>query len=277
MSPAGRPRYAVNCSLIFQELPLLERPAAARAAGFDAIEFWWPWETAVVTDGELDDFEAAVRDAGVGLVGLNLFAGDLFGPDCGIASIPDRAAEFRENLPPAMELGARLGVRRFNALFGNRVDGVDPVAQDELGIEMLAEAARAAAAIDGVVMVEAVSGPKPYPLRKAADAIAVVERVRREGDVENVGFLIDLFHLANNGDDVPAAIASGAKDIVHAQIADAPGRHEPGSGSLDLSGWTDRLLATGYGGWIGLEYLPSGASAESFDWLPADERLEASA
>ncbi|HVV91229.1 MAG TPA: hypothetical protein VHB53_12095, partial [Solirubrobacterales bacterium] len=87
------PRYAVNCSLIFQELPLLERPAAARAAGFNAVEFWWPWDTPVVADEQLDAFESAIRDAGVRLVGLNFFAGDLPGPDCGVASIPDRAGE----------------------------------------------------------------------------------------------------------------------------------------------------------------------------------------
>ena len=92
------PRYAVNCSLIFAELPVLERPAAARAAGFDAIEFWWPWSTATVPESELDAFEAAVRDAGVQLVGLNFFAGDLLGPDCGVASIPVRTDEFRENI-----------------------------------------------------------------------------------------------------------------------------------------------------------------------------------
>jgi hydroxypyruvate isomerase len=274
--PVGDARYAVNCSLIFQELPVLERPAAARAAGFDAIEFWWPWETPVPTDAEVDAFEAAVRDAGVQLIGLNFFGGDMFGPDAGVASIPDRVGEFRDNVPVALGLGGRLGTKRFNALFGNRVEGLDAAVQDDLGVHVLGEAARAAAAIDGVVMVEAVSGPKPYPLRSAADAIGVVERVRGECDVANVGFLIDFFHLAGNGDDVPAAIDRCADDIVHAQLADAPGRHQPGTGELDLAGWTERLMATGYDGWIGLEYIPSGASADSFDWMTPGARGEVS-
>jgi hydroxypyruvate isomerase len=265
-------RYAVNCSLLFKELPVLERPAAARAAGFDAIEFWWPWATPVVTAAEVDAFAAAVRDAGVALVGLNFFAGDVPGPDCGVASLPARAGEFRDNIALAIELGGRLGTRRFNALFGNRVDGADPAAQDELGVESLIAAARAASAIDATVMVEPVSGPKPYPLRTAADAMAIVERVRREGAVENVGLLADFFHLANNGDDVPAAIEAHGRDIVHVQIADAPGRHEPGTGTLDLTGWTRQLLNGGYDGWIALEYVPSAGSAESFGWLPAAQR-----
>jgi hydroxypyruvate isomerase len=265
-------RYAVNCSLIFKELPVLERPAAARAAGFDAIEFWWPWATPVVADAELDAFTAAVRDAGVALVGLNFFGGDLPGPDCGVASVPGRAGEFRDNIAQVIELGRRLGTRRFNALFGNRVDGAPPAAQDDLGVESLIEAARAASAIDAIVMVEPVSGPKPYPLRTAADAMAIIDRVRREGAVSNVGLLADFFHLANNGDDVPAVIEDHGRDIVHVQIADAPGRHEPGTGTLDLAGWTARLLEAGYDGWIGLEYIPSAASADSFGWLPAERR-----
>ena len=268
-------RYAVNCSLIFAELPVLERPAAARAAGFDAIEFWWPWSSPRVSAPELDAFEAAVRDAGVQLVGLNFFAGDLLGPDCGVASIPARANEFRENIELVIGLGDRLGTKRFNALFGNRVDGVAPSEQDELGVAALIDAARAAASIGATVMVEPVSGPKPYPLRTAADAMAIVQRVRSEGSVENVGLLADFFHLAGNGDDVAAAIDAWAADIVHVQIADAPGRHEPGTGGLDLGGWTTRLLDAGYDGWIGLEYVPSGSSADSFGWLPVDERAAA--
>jgi hydroxypyruvate isomerase len=269
------PRYAVNCSLLFRELPVLERPAAARAAGFDAIEFWWPWATPAVSDAELAAFTTAVTDAGVRLVALNFFAGDLCGPDCGVASVPGRTGDFLENIALVMELGRRLGTRRFNALFGNRVDGADPARQDELGVEALIAAARAVGAIDGIVMVEPVSGPKPYPLRTAADAMSIVERVRREGAVENVGLLADLFHLASNGDDVPAAIRDYGRDVAGVQIADAPGRHEPGTGTLDLDRWTGQLLAGGYDGWIGLEYVPSAASADSFGWLPAARRSAA--
>src|SRR6201991_2668634 len=124
--------YLPNCSLLFQELPPLERPAAAKAAGFDAIEFWWPFAEAVPADAEVDAFVAAIEDAGVALVGLNFFAGDLAGPDCGVLSIPGRSAQFRDNVDVVAGIGERLGVRGFNALYGNRVDGVDPGDQDEL-------------------------------------------------------------------------------------------------------------------------------------------------
>ena len=85
-------RYLANCSMLFTEVPLLERPAVAKAAGFDTVEFWWPWpDQPVPGDREIDAFVAAVEDAGVQLAGLNFFAGDLAGPDCGVLSIPSRS------------------------------------------------------------------------------------------------------------------------------------------------------------------------------------------
>ena len=87
-------RFDVNLSILFTELPLLERPAAARAAGFDAVEFWWPFDVAVPADRDLDAFARAVEEAGVRLVGLNFFAGDMPGGDRGLVSWPARASEF---------------------------------------------------------------------------------------------------------------------------------------------------------------------------------------
>jgi hydroxypyruvate isomerase len=264
--------YLVNCSMLFTEQPVLERPAAARAAGFDAIEFWWPWpEQPLPADAEVDAFVRAVRDAGVQLVGLNFFAGDLAGPDAGALSIPDRSPQFRDNLDVAVAIGDELGVSAFNALYGNRVDGVAPEQQDELARENLGRAAEAAARINATVLVEPVSGPKPYPLRTADDAVAVVNSVRAAGH-ENVGFLCDLFHLANNGDDVDAAIARHAGVTSHVQIADHPGRGEPGSGALDLDRHLGDLAGRGYAGWVGLEYKPTTDTETSLQWLPVERR-----
>ena len=261
-------RYLANCSMLFTELPLLERPRAAKSAGFEAIEFWWPWpDQPVPGDAEAQGFVSAVADAGVQLVGLNFFAGDLAGPDCGVLSIPDRAAQFRDNIDVAVGIGERLGVSGFNALFGNRVDGVAPQAQDDLGREQLGLAAKAAERIGATVLVEPVSGPKPYPLRTAADAVAVVESVRQDGHA-NVGFLCDLFHLANNGDDLDAAIAAYAGLVAHVQIADWPGRGEPGTGELNLDRLLGDIAAHGYAGWVGLEYKPTTSTEASLAWLP---------
>lgn len=266
------PRYAVNCSILFTELPLLERPAAAKSAGFDAVELWWPFDSAVPGDAEVDRFERAIRDAGVALVGLNFAAGDMPGGDRGLVSWPQRSKEFRDNIAVTVGIGERLGCRAFNALYGNRVEGEDPAAQDELAVENLALAGRAASAIGGTVLVEPVSGAARYPLLSASDAVEVIERVQRETGVSDLGLLADLYHLAVNGDDVDKVIATYADRVAHVQIADAPGRNEPGTGSLALQRHLDDLYAGGYDGWVGLEYKPSDSTEQSFEWLSRDLR-----
>jgi hydroxypyruvate isomerase len=266
------PRYAVNCSILFTELPLLERPAAAKNAGFDAVELWWPFDSAVPGDADVEQFEHAIRDSGVSLIGLNFAAGDMPGGDRGLVSWPDRSQEFRDNIAATIGIGERLGCRAFNALYGNRVDGVDPAAQDDLGAENLALAATAAATIGGTVLVEPVSGSDRYPLLTAADAVDVITRVEQDSGVTNVGLLADLYHLAVNGDDVDKVIEAHADRIAHVQIADAPGRNEPGTGTLPVVRQVEDLYAGGYDGWVGLEYKPSSTTDQSFDWLRGDFR-----
>jgi len=266
------PRYDINLSILFTELPVLQRPAAAAAAGFSAVEFWWPFDVAVPDDKAVDGFARAVEDAGVQLVGLNFFAGDMPGGDRGLVSWPARSAEFRDNIDVTLGLGVRLGCRAYNALYGNRVDDASPQEQDEVGAENLALAAQAAGKHEAVVLLEPVSGAPRYPLLTAADVVTVMDRVESRSGVGNVKMLFDLYHLTVNGDDVPAAIAAHAARVGHVQIADAPGRGEPGSGSIDIDGQLAALSAAGYAGWVGLEYKPTGASADSLDWLPRTRR-----
>jgi hydroxypyruvate isomerase len=272
MTPGHDLPYDVNCSILFTELPLLERPAAARAAGFGAIELWWPFAGAVPGDREVDALVRSIDDAGVRLVGLNFAAGDLAGGDRGLLSWPERAGEFRDNLEVTIGIGERLGCRLFNALYGNRVEGADPAAQDELATVQLALAGRAAARVGGTVLLEPLSGPTRYPLRTAGDAVAVIERVAAGTGVANLGLLADLYHLASNGDDLDRVAAEHAGRVAHVQIADVPGRGAPGTGTLDLDRHLRRLEAAGYRGWVGLEYVPGGPSADSFGWLPRRRR-----
>ncbi len=261
--------YAANCSLLFTEHPLLDRPAAARAAGFEAIEFWWPWPDRPVPEpSDVDRFVDAVERSGVRLIALNFYGGDVAGPDCGVLSIPARHQEFRDNVAVAVAIGARLGVRGFNALYGNRVLGVDPAVQDDLAVENLRFAAAAAATIGAKVYLEPISGPKPYPLRTAADVVAVLDRV----GVDNVGLLADLFHLANNGADLDAELTAYADRIAHVQVADWPGRGEPGSGTLDLAGCLGLIADLGYTGEVALEYVPTTTTEASLARLGAAEK-----
>ena len=202
--------------------------------------------------------------------GLNFAAGDMPGGDRGLLSDPSRAGVFRDNIDVAVGIGERLGTKAFNALYGNRIEGVDAGAQDALAAEMLALAGAAAARIGAVVLVEPVSGTPAYPLKLAADAVAVIDRVRAESGVESLRLLADLYHLTVNGDEVGAALDRFADRIGHVQIADAPGRGEPGTGSVDIAGYLEQLHRNGYRGYVGLEYKAT--RPDTFDWLPREQR-----
>ncbi|MBC3190621.1 TIM barrel protein [Pseudonocardia sp. C8] len=258
-------RYTVNASILLTGTPLLQRAEKVAAAGFGAVEFWWPFATAVPGDAEVDAFVRSVGDAGVQLSGLNFFAGDMPAGERGLVSLPSRSQEFVDNIDVVVDIGKRLGCTAFNALYGLRGDG-DPAAQDELAVENLARAAEAVSAIGGTVLLEPVSGADAYPLKTAADALAVIDKV----GAGNVALLADFYHLAVNGDDVDAVIDGHAARFGHVQIADAPGRGQPGSGDLPIRSWIEAAEARGYDGYVGLEYKDD--SDDPFAWLPRAER-----
>ncbi|WP_225732693.1 hydroxypyruvate isomerase family protein [Nocardia sp. JCM 34519] len=246
------PRFDVNCSILFTELPLLERPAAAKAAGFDAVEFWWPFGADPVPgDREIDAFVGALADAGVRLVGLNFIDLIPLGGR-GLVSVPGEVTRFRDNIDVAVGIAERTGCKALNALYGNRIEGEDPAKQDELALENLRLAAQAAAGIDAVVLVEALNSIESphYPIVDADHAVRVIEQT----GAPNIRFLLDLYHLARMGADLNRVIRTHAAHLGHVQIADAPNRGRPGSGELDFAELFATLDEVGYGGWIGLEY-----------------------
>ncbi|MGP5195372.1 MULTISPECIES: hydroxypyruvate isomerase family protein [Micrococcaceae] len=256
--------YTVNCSILLTELPLLERPAAAKKAGFDNVEFWWPFAEAVPADAEVEKFVSSLSDAGVQLTGLNFLAGEMPAGARGIVSWVGREKEFADNIDVIAAIGQATGCRGFNALYGNRQDGQSAAEQDELALTNLVAAARGVAKIDGTVLLEPVSGTEAYPLKTAADALGVIAKTQEAG-VDNVKLLADFYHMAVNGDDVADVVNKHAADFGHIQIADNPGRGAPGTGNLPLGEWIESSRAKGYTGPIGLEYKASSDSA--FDWL----------
>ncbi|MFE4870525.1 TIM barrel protein [Streptomyces sp. NPDC056682] len=268
-------RFDVNLSILFTELPLLERPAAAAAAGFTAVELWWPWiETPTPEQAELDALKKALDDAGTQLVGLNFYAGALPGPDRGALSVPGEESDrFRANIEVAADFAASVGCKALNALYGNRVEGADPQVQDTLALENLVLAARAADRVGAILLVETLNKPESplYPLVSAPSAIEVIDKVNAATGLGNAKFLLDIYHLSMNGENVREVIEAYADKTGHVQIADNPGRGAPGTGSLPLEELLDQLKKAGYAGWVGLEYKAPDAAA-SFDWLPAEAR-----
>jgi hydroxypyruvate isomerase len=265
--------YTVNCSILLTDLPLLDRPRAARNAGFEAVEFWWPFNSPTPSDAEVTAFIRAIQDAGVQLTGLNFAAGDMPAGDRGILSNPALTQAFRDNVEIAVGIAETLGTRAFNALYGNRIDSQSPTAQDDVAAENLGYAARAADRIDATVLIEPVSGAPRYPLLTAADAIRVIDRVHSEHGATNLRLLADFYHLHVNGDDITAAITDYGSRIGHVQIADAPGRGEPGTGEIPIRTYLEQLAGHDYRGYVGLEYKAT--KPDTFEWLPRAERVAA--
>lgn len=262
--------FVLNCSTLLTELPVNERAAAAASVGFTEVEFWWPFDgNATPTTEDVDAFIRSLDDAGVRLVGLNFWAGNMAAGDRGRISTKGECATFEENCAVVAEIGRRTGCKSFNALYGLRQPEYSAEEQDALAIKNLAVAAEAVADIGGTVLVEPVSGADAYPLKTAADAIRVIDRVKAEhpesSAVQNIALLADFFHMDVNGDDVAQVIEEHAGTFGHIQIADNPGRGAPGTGELPLFDWIDRARELGYSGKVALEYKQDKDSA--FDWL----------
>jgi hydroxypyruvate isomerase len=254
-------RFDVNLSILFTELPLLERPAAARAAGFDAVELWWPFDGPTPAERELDALAGALDDARVSLVGLNFDAGDMAGGDRGLLSSKATSARFRENVEVTAGFAGRMGCRTLNALYGNTSDDTD----HDLALENLSLAVSAARGVGATVVVEALNSFESarYPITSSTAALELVDQV------PGTAFLADFYHLYRMGEDLSALVAAHAARFGHVQIADTPGRGQPGTGEIDYATVLGELAASPYGGPVGLEYKPVGPSADSFAWLQA--------
>jgi hydroxypyruvate isomerase len=258
-------RFSANVSILFKEAPLLERFARAAEAGFEAVEFWWP------SGEDLGEVEEAVKDAGLEVALFNFDAGDMASGDRGLVSDPSREERFRENVPVALELARSLGCRRLNALAGHEIPGLRREEQLELARRNVALAADEARKTGVEVLVEAVNTFEngPYLLRTTAQAVDFVRSV----GLENVKVQHDLYHMQRMEGNLVATLEQHVSMIGHVQIADSPGRGEPGTGEIHYPYVLSRLEALGYDGYVGLEYNPTtGTTEESLEWLPKELR-----
>ncbi|MEU4565236.1 TIM barrel protein [Micromonospora sp. NPDC023956] len=247
-------RPAVNLGLLFTELPWPERFAAAARAGFDRVEFPWP-------PLPHDEVTRLVRAAGLRVVLLNMDAGDLSAGERGFSNDPRLTDRWRQRLRAAVRLAVDLDCPLVNVLAGRRLPEFGADAQHDCLADNLAWAAEVAAATGRTLVVEPINDHDipGYLLPRVADVLALIDRLGHD----RVRLQLDTYHVAVMGDDVPATVATAGARLGHVQIADHPGRHEPGTGDLDVDALLAALAGVGYTGALGLEYLPTGPSAAS--------------
>jgi len=254
-------RFSVNVSILFKEVPFLDRFGRAAETGFSAVEFWWP------SDEGPGEVERAVKDAGLEVALFNFDAGDMASGDRGLAGDPERGHQFRENVPVALDLALSLGCKKMNALVGHEIPGMVSDEQLALARENVRFAAGEAEAAGVTVMVEAVNTFEngPYLLHTTGKAVEFVEMVGRE----NVRVQHDLYHMQRMEGNLVATLREHIGSIGHVQIADSPGRGEPGTGEIHYPYVLGELERLGYDSHIGLEYNPTTESTEeSLRWLP---------
>ena len=253
-------RLAPNLSLLWTDVPLEARFDRAAAAGFDAVELWWPG------DELARRLPALMRAAGVELALLNFDAGDMAAGERGLASDPRQSGRLRANVPVALEIAAEIGCRRLNLLLGLALERYDLSQQREWARENVAWAADQAGPQGATIMIEAGNTLEngPYLVSTTADAAAFVESVGRQ----NVRVQYDAYHMQHMEGHLTATLERYWDLVDHVQIADVPGRNQPGTGEIDFADLFSFLERKGYGGFVGLEYRPLGGETdESFGWI----------
>ncbi|WP_150309032.1 hydroxypyruvate isomerase family protein [Planctomonas psychrotolerans] len=244
--------FSANVSILYSELPFLDRFAAARAAGFTDVECWWPFASPTPEDGELRDFYATLESAEVNLRGLNFFAGNMAAGDRGVLSSPAAAEDFASNIAALRAIAVETGCRTFNALYGHRQDGLSDEMQRSAASSALRRAADALGDLEPTILLEPLTLGEngDYPLVTIDDVLRVLD-ITGESSVR---LLFDAYHLHNNGADIVADVVRHADRIGHIQIADSPGRGAPGTGDIDFAAFLAAVESTGYDGFIGCEY-----------------------
>ncbi len=255
------PRFAANLSMLFTEAPFLDRFALAARAGFAAVECQFPYEAPAA------EIRARLDEAGLAMVLHNLPAGDWAAGDRGLACLPARVAEFRTGVARAIAWAHALGVPQLNCLAGLAPAGMDDATLQRTLVDNLRFAARALAAEGLRLLVEPVNtfDMPGFVVHRTQQAVALLDEVGEP----NVFVQYDLYHAQRMEGELAATLAKYLPRIAHVQVADNPGRHEPGTGEIRFEFLFDALDRLGYDGWIGCEYRPAGRTEAGLGWLPA--------
>lgn len=256
------PKFCANLSFLFTELPFPQRFAAAAKAGFSGVEYLFPYEWPA------SRIAAWLAEAGVEQVLFNLPPGNWTAGERGIACHPGREMEFAEGVLLALDYARQLGCRRLHAMAGLRPAGADPKQVHQCYLRNIREAARACAETGVTLMIEPINSSVDMPgyfLDTPAQAFAL----QREIGEPNVRVQYDIYHAQIMEGNLLHTIQQHLPKIGHMQLADVPGRHEPGSGEINYPFLFERLDALGYTGWIGCEYKPGTTTLDSLAWFAA--------
>lgn len=259
-----RLQYAANLTMLYNEVPFLDRFARAALAGFAAVEFLFPYEVG------FGAIETRLRDLGLTVVLFNLHPGDEAAGEWGTLGNPARRDYFRWSFNTALEGASRLGCGRLNLMYGQKVPGLDPAAQVECALDNLAWAAPQAAEAGVTLLIEPLN-PIDFPRYFILDTSAALKVVAAAAH-PRVRLQYDVYHAQMSEGNLIDTIASCFPHIGHIQIADVPGRHQPGTGDIDFPAIFAALDALRYDGYISLEYRPLGDTDASLAWLPVEDR-----
>jgi hydroxypyruvate isomerase len=253
------PRFAANLTMLFNDVGFLERFAAAARAGFTGVEYLFPYAY------DRRQLKALLDEHRLTQVLHNLPAGNWDAGERGIACHPDRTVEFADGVERALEYATALGCEQVNCLAGILPPGVDPAEARATFVDNLRTAAHRLQAARIKLLIEPIN-TRDIPgffLRHTASALEIIAEVGSD----NLFVQYDVYHMQIMEGDLATTIGKNVSQIAHLQIADNPGRHEPGTGEINydfLFGFVDRI---GYKGWIGCEYKPAASTQEGLGWM----------
>ena len=252
------PQFAANLTMLFNEVPFMERFEAAAKAGFKHVEFLFPYAFPAA------DIKARLDDNGLSLVLHNLPAGDWDAGERGIACHPDRVEEFRSGVAKAIEYAKVLGVKQLNCLVGKVPAGADDKAVHQTMVDNLRFAAGELKNAGLRLLIEPINtfDIPGFALNRTEQALALIDEVGSD----NLFVQYDIYHAQRMEGELGATLEKNLARIGHIQLADNPGRNEPGTGEINYPFLFKLIDRIGYTGTIGCEYKPAGATEAGLGW-----------
>ena len=253
------PKFAANLSMLYTEHDFLDRFAAAAKDGFRGVEYLFPYAF------EKEVLAEALKANNLTQVLHNMPAGDWDAGERGLACLPDRIGEFQDGVGTAIDYAKALGCTQLHAMAGLRPDGVDADTLDKTYIDNLRFAAAETEKAGIKLLIEAINTidiPGFY-LSTSAQALSVIDTVGSD----NLFFQYDIYHMQIMEGDLARTIEKNLAKIPHMQLADNPGRHEPGTGEINYDFLFDAIDGMGSQGWIGCEYKPKAGTTAGLGWM----------